>query len=240
MEERPIIVAIDGPGGVGKSTVAKAVARHLQIPYLETGAMYRALGLKVLEEEIDPEDEERVVEVANQLDLTIAARPDGSAEILLDREPLGTRVRDESVARITSKVAAFPEVRRRLVDLQRSFGSQVGGVVEGRDIGSRVFPETPFKFFLEADPQIRAERRLGEHRSRGRADASIEELRREMEERDRRDSERSESPLRKDASYQTIDTSRMTVEQVSARVIEEVERLRGESSSSDPESSFAE
>ena len=105
-------MAIDGPGGVGKSTVAKAVARHLQIPYLATGAMYRALGLRVLEEEVDPEDEEGVVEIAGRLDLTIDARPDGSAEILLDREPLGERVRDESVARITSKVAAYPAVRR--------------------------------------------------------------------------------------------------------------------------------
>jgi cytidylate kinase len=238
--ERPIIVAIDGPGGVGKSTVAKAVARQLQIPYLETGAMYRALGLKVLEEQVDPEDEEGVVEVAGRLDLTIVARPDGSAEILLDREPLGERVRDESVARITSKVAAYPAVRRRLVGLQRSFGNEVGGVVEGRDIGSRVFPETPFKFFLDADPRVRAERRLGEHRARGRVDASVEELRREIEARDRRDSERAESPLRKDASYLTIDTSGMTAEQVSARVIAEIERLRRESGASGVQSTFAE
>ena len=224
--ERPIVVAIDGPGGVGKSTAARALAERLGVPYLETGAMYRALGLKTLEIGVDPADEGAVVGIAASLDLDLTVLEDGRTSILLDGEPLGERIRDEAVARTTSVVAALPGVRRRMVDLQRRFGEEVGGVVEGRDIGTRVFPDTPFKFFLEADAEVRAGRRHGEHASRGSSAAGLETLRRELEKRDRRDAERADSPLRKDESYRVIDTTRLTAEEVVERMWQEIERRR--------------
>lgn len=222
-----LIVAIDGPGGVGKSTVARAVARRLGVPYLETGAMYRALGLTALESGVSLDDEGTVAEIAADLELEIEVLADGSTVIRRDGEALGDRLRDEAVAQAASRVATLPAVRRRMVEMQRRFGLRSGGVLEGRDIGTKVFPETPYKFFLDADPAVRLERRLGEHRSRGVGGADLEELRRELEERDRRDSERTDSPLTKDASYVVVDTTELEVEQVVARVLGEIERLSG-------------
>ena len=220
--EGPVIVAIDGPGGVGKSTVARRLAERLGVPYLETGAMYRALGLKVLRRGVDPEDEAAVLEVAASLDLDVEILPAGEVSIRLDGAPVGDRIRDEDVARSTSKVAAYSDVRRRMVELQRRVGGQQGGVVEGRDIGTKVFPSTPFKFFLEADPEVRALRRLGEHVGRGEVGGDLGALGAELAERDRRDAERSDSPLRKDASYTVLDTSELTVEEVVERIYKKI------------------
>lgn len=238
----PLVVAIDGPGGVGKSTVARAVARRLGVPYLETGAMYRALGLAALEAGVPLDDETRVASIAAGLALDIEVRPDGSTVIRRDGEELGERLRDEAVAQAASRVATLPAVRRRMVEMQRRFGLRSGGVLEGRDIGTKVFPETPYKFFLDADPEVRLERRLGEYRSRGVAGADLEELRRELAVRDRRDRERADSPLTKDDSYRVVDTTELSVEQVVTRVLAEIERLRragvsrpgGASRSTDP------
>lgn len=221
-----LIVAIDGPGGVGKSTVARAIARRLGIPYLETGAMYRAVGLKALEAGVSLDDEDAVERVAAELDLEMEVLADGATVIRLDGEPLGDRIRDESIAQAASRVATLPAVRRRMVELQRRFGGQAGGVLEGRDIGTKVFPTTPYKFFLDADPEVRLERRLGEHRSRGVDGADLEAVRRELAERDRRDSERADSPLTKDDSYVVVDTSELGVEQVVERLEREIGRIR--------------
>jgi cytidylate kinase len=223
-DDGPVIVAIDGPGGVGKSTVTRLLARRLSLPYLETGAMYRALGLKVLDEALDPADEPAVSRLAETLDLEIEALPDGGTSIRLDGRAVGERLRDERVAQVTSQVAQYPRVRQRMVDLQRRFGRRQGAVMEGRDIGTRVFPETPFKFFLEADPEVRVRRRLGEHRERGAGEQDPEALRRELLERDERDRRRADSPLRRDASYTAIDTSRLTAEEVAERIAAVVER----------------
>lgn len=222
-----LIVAIDGPGGVGKSTVARAIARRLGVPYLETGAMYRALGLAALEAGVDLDDEEAVERVAAELALDMEVLPDGRTTVRLEGEPLGERLRDERVAQAASRVATLPAVRRRMVEMQRRFGRRAGGVLEGRDIGTKVFPETPHKFFLDADPEVRLERRLGEHRERGIAGAELEELRRELEERDRRDSERADSPLTKDDSYVVVDTSELGIPQVVERLEREIARRSG-------------
>lgn len=226
-ESPATIVAIDGPGGVGKSTAARRLAEALELPYLETGAMYRALGLKVLESGTDSEDEEAVAETAAALDLGLEVLPRGEIAVCLDGRSVGARIRDEDVARLTSKIAAYSRVRRRMVELQRRFGERSGGVVEGRDIGSKVFPDTPFKFFLDADPEVRARRRLGEHADRGAAAADLAVLRRELADRDRRDAERADSPLSKDASYVVIDTTHLSAEQVVQRMLREIGRLSG-------------
>jgi len=214
-DSRPAwIVAIDGPGGVGKSTVARRLAERLSLPFLETGAMYRALGYKVVSRGVDPAREREVAALAETLDLRMERGEDGSLEILLDGEVLGDRARSEQVAQVTSQVAAYPQVRRRMVELQQRVGRETGGVIEGRDIGTKVFPQTPLKFFLEADPEERARRRYRELAGRPGADADLGAVRAEMESRDRRDAGRADSPMHKDSSYTVIDTTELTADEV--------------------------
>lgn len=230
----PLIVAIDGPAGVGKSTAARLLARRLGVPYLDTGAMYRALALQVLEEGVDPGDRERVEQVAAAADLTLepAAGEDGERlEVLLDGRPLGDRIREPRVGEVTSLIASYPGVRRRLVELQRREGLRRGGVVEGRDIGTRVFPETPFKFFLDARPEVRHQRRFQELRRAGRKITSGE-VAREMADRDHRDAHRSDSPLIRDSSYVTVDTSDIPVEEVVERMLAAIRPAAKDSGSS--------
>jgi cytidylate kinase len=217
---RPVI-AIDGPSGVGKSTAARRLARRLGLPYLDTGAMYRALALAVLDAGADPGDRAAVAAIAEGADLRIAPAADGGLEVLLDGAPAGERIRTPRIGEASSVIAAYPEVRRRLVALQRAGGEAHGGVIEGRDIGSRVFPGTPHKFFLTAPPEVRHRRRWEERRAAGRA-ASWDEVVAEIEGRDRRDAERSESPLTFDASYIVIDTSELTADEVVDRIADAV------------------
>ncbi len=212
----PLIVAIDGPSGVGKSTVAKALARRLKVPFLDTGAMYRAVALAVMEQGIDPSNQASVEKLAKGLDLTLESRPgaDGLClEILLDGGSVEGRIRTPEVGALTSAISIYPVVRQRLVDLQRATGRRFGAVVEGRDIGTRVFPETPHKFFLDADPRVRAERRQLQMKEQGKA-TTVDEILAKMVERDRRDSQREHSPLTYDESYQLVDTTRLSTDQV--------------------------
>lgn len=218
------VIAIDGPSGAGKTTVARAVAARLGVPYLETGAMYRALGLKVLEEGIDPEDRERVEALAAELDLRLERAEGGRVRILLDGRPVGDRIRTVAVSTATSQVSVYPAVRRRMVALQRRCAAEHGIVMEGRDIGTRVFPDTPYKFFLEATPDVRVERRLRQLREAGRAEPSRASLAEEVLSRDRRDSSRSESPLTRDGGYEIIDTSVLSPDEVVERIVERVSR----------------
>jgi cytidylate kinase len=211
---RPLIVAIDGPAGVGKSTVARLLARRLGVPYLETGAMYRAVAHQVLARGVSPADQAAVEALAGSVDVRLdAPGPGGDVAVLLEGEPVGDRIRTPEVAAATSAVAAYPAVRRRLVALQRQGAERWGGVVEGRDIGTRVVPEAPFKFFLEARPEVRFRRRYEELRRSGRP-VRLEEVEEEMSRRDHRDSHRADSPLRRNASYVALDTSERTPEEV--------------------------
>jgi cytidylate kinase len=220
MGETPRVVAIDGPSGGGKTTAARLLAERLELPVLDTGAMYRAAALKVLEAGVDPGDREAVLEVlaATEIDLLELA---SGLEVVLDGRPVGERIRTPEVSEATSRISVYPEVRRRQVALQRRFAGRAGAVVEGRDIGTVVFPDTPHKFFLSARPEVRAERRCRELRAAGE-DTTRSQVLREILERDRRDSARRDSPLSFDDSYTVIDTSDLSPEEIVERIVEEV------------------
>jgi cytidylate kinase len=216
-EKSPIVIAIDGPSGVGKSTAARCLAKRLGVPFLDTGAMYRAIALRVLERGVDPADRAQAEPVAAEADIALRQRPDGSFEVLLDGAPVEPAIRAPHVGEAASAVAAHPAVRRRLVELQRATASRFGGVLEGRDIGTRVFPETPYKFFLDARPDVRAERRRAELLAAGRQ-VTADEVRAELAARDRRDTSRADSPLTRDASYTFVDASDLCIDEVVERL----------------------
>lgn len=220
----PLVVAIDGAAGTGKSTVARALARELALPYLDTGAMYRALALRALELGVAPEDRAAVAAMLPATNLELRLAGDGSAEILLDGGPLDSRIRSAEVAAATSRLAVHPEVRERLVEIQRTLARRHGGVIEGRDIGTRVVPETPFKFFLRAEPEVRARRRLADLRAAGRRDLDEAEVARDLAERDARDVSRALSPLVPAPDAVWIDTSALSAEEVVAELVRRVRR----------------
>jgi cytidylate kinase len=218
----PLIVAIDGPSGVGKSTAARRLAGRLGVPFLDTGAMYRAIGLKVLESGVDPHDHARVLALSEAADVRLGRRPDGSFEVLLDGQPVESRIRTPEVSEATSTIAVYPEVRQRMVSLQREAASQFGAVLEGRDIGTRVFPDTPYKFYLDARADVRFRRRFEELRAAGRPSvyADVED---EISRRDQRDSTRPDSPLTRDDSYVLIDSSDLSADEVVERMARAIE-----------------
>ena len=222
MSEPAPVVAIDGPSGVGKSTAAKALARRLRLPYLDTGAMYRSVAFEVLRRGIDPADAQAVAEVAASIDLRLEIVA-GESRLLLRGEPLGDAIRSPEVSAVTSQISTQSAVRAHLVSLQRRFVEPSGGVVEGRDIGTVVFPETPFKFYLDASPMERARRRHRQLHGDEGDPASLEETAEQLAARDRQDRERADSPLRRDSSYVLIDSTDLDLEEVLDRMVAHVE-----------------
>lgn len=199
------MVAIDGPSGVGKSTVARRLAGRLGVPVLDTGAMYRAAALAVLDAGIAVDDPAAVAcAAASEVGLRRAA--DGRLEVTLGGVPVAARIRTPEVTEATSKLAVHGAVRRRMVALQRTAAAEHGAVVEGRDIGTVVFPDTPHRFYLDARPEIRAARRLAQLAVAG-IDADAAEVESSIRRRDARDAGRAESPLTFDDRYHHIDTS---------------------------------
>ncbi len=202
--------------------MARAVARRLGVPYLGTGAMYRALALEVLERRVDPADRGQVEELARAVDLGFALDRDGSLEVQLNGSPVGERIQGLRVAQVTSQISVYRGVRERMVELQRAWAGRHGAVVEGRDIGTRVFPDTPHKFFLDAPLAVRAERRWRELEDR-EGTTSRADVTREVAERDERDTSRPDSPLACDESYRRIDTGGLTAAEVAERIVAAVQ-----------------
>ena len=214
----PLIVAIDGPSGAGKSTAARALAERLHVPYIDTGAMYRAIGLAARKQGIGLPiaDPDSVAAIAESARLGVELSPQGN-RISIDGRDVTEEIRQPEISLYASAVSAIPGVRRRLVAEQQRLARSGGGVVEGRDIGTKVFPETPFKFFLTASPAVRVERRTRELAERGSPQPYAEVLA-DMKRRDRDDSSRAESPLTLDGSYTVIDSSGRDVEDVVAEM----------------------
>jgi CMP/dCMP kinase len=210
----PLIVAIDGPAGAGKSTVARGLAARLGVPYIDTGAMYRAIGLAARERGValPIEDPEAVSAIAESVRLGVEFVPAGT-RVSIDGRDVSEAIREPEISRYASAVSAIPAVRRLLVKEQQRLGRSGGGVMEGRDIGTKVFPETPFKFFLTASPAVRAERRARELAARGTPQPYADVLS-EMKRRDRDDSTRAESPLTLDGGYVVIDSGGRSVDDV--------------------------
>ncbi len=217
-----MIISIDGPGGSGKSTVARMLARRLGYLYVNTGAMYRAMALKVLRQGVAADDDETIVKLSRETDVTIRRRPDGGTDVFLDGENVTERVRDVDVTEAVSRVSSIPSVRRWLVEKQRAAAETDNVVCEGRDIGTVVFPSADYKFYLTASLEERANRRLGEFGDRG-IERSVDDVMAELEERDRMDSTREMSPLRKAGDAVEIDSTNMSPEEV----VEEILRRAG-------------
>lgn len=214
---KPLVIAIDGPAGAGKSTVAQMLAARLGLNYVDSGATYRAAALKVLDSGVSPEDEAAVAQVVSRADVRFVT--DGPrARVLLDGRDVTAEIRDSRVTLAAAQVSRLPEVRRKLVALQRALASGRGVVMEGRDIGTVVFPDAPLKIFLKADVQERARRRLEQDRLNGR-DASLEQTAYEIGRRDQLDAERKISPLVPAPDAVEIDSTDLTAQQVVERVL---------------------
>ncbi|HEX9305786.1 MAG TPA: (d)CMP kinase [Thermoanaerobaculia bacterium] len=222
-------MAIDGPSGAGKSTVAKALAHRLQVPYIDTGAMYRAVGLAARERGVilPVKDPDLVADIAESVSLELDVSG-GETRVWLDGRDVTDAIRLPEISLYASAVSAIPAVRRRLVAEQRRLAALKGGVLEGRDIGTRVFPDTPYKFFLTAPLAVRAQRRARELALRATPQPE-EVVRAEIERRDRDDSTRSDSPLTFDDSYALVDTGRREI----GEIVDELEaRVRALSAGS--------
>jgi CMP/dCMP kinase len=218
-----VIVAIDGPSGAGKSTLAKRLARELGFIYLDTGAMYRALALKMLRQGIDSEDETQLAALLRQTEIALREHG-GRLQVLLDGADVADLIRTPEISQVASKVSARKIVRQRMTELQRAAAGQGDIVAEGRDIGTVIFPEAQVKVYLDASVNERARRRFEELRANGRQ-VSIEDTIRELTERDRRDSERDLAPLCRAADAVAVDSSALTADAVAERVMELI-RLR--------------
>jgi cytidylate kinase len=215
-----LIIAIDGPSAAGKSTLAKRLAKDLGFTYLDTGAMYRALALKVLNESTDISDAGAVPELISRTEIDLVEK-DGQLRVLLDGEDVSDKIRTPEVSQMASKTSALQVVRRWMLGLQRALGQRGNVVAEGRDIGTVVFPEAEVKIYLNASVQERARRRVEELRKAGRQ-VSLDETLREMGERDKRDSERDLAPLRQADDAIAIDSTRLDAEALAQTVMQQI------------------
>lgn len=215
----PYSIAIDGPAGAGKSTIAKAVARELGYVYIDTGAMYRAVGLFCIDEAIALTDEARVSEAVRDIDITIAYDEEGAQQVFLNGANVSTRIRTQQVGDAASTVSQYPAVREKMVKLQQSLAEHTSVVMDGRDIASKVLPNADTKIYLTASVEERARRRANELREKGEL-CDIAEVEAEIRARDDRDMHRQHSPLIQVPEAVLVDSSTLTIDETIDRILE--------------------
>jgi cytidylate kinase len=219
-----LVIAIDGPSGAGKSTVARLLARRLGYLYIDTGAMYRSVGWKANREGIDPADEVRLADLCSRTEITIR-NDSGDPRFFVDGRDVSGEIRTPEMGMMASAVSKSPAVRARLLTLQRDLGRQGGVVMDGRDIGTVVFPDADLKFYLDASAAERGRRRYLELKAKG-LDVDLVRITREIEERDRQDSERTLAPLKKAEDAVLVDSSTMNIDDVLDRMLSEIAKVR--------------
>ncbi len=226
MTETHFSVAIDGPSGAGKSTIAKAVAERFGFIYVDTGAIYRTVGLATQRAGIDPQDTDAVIALLPALDIAFAHGDDGLQHMFLNGEDVSALIRTPEISMYASKVSAIPEVRAFLMEMQRSMARRTSVIMDGRDIGTVVLPDAALKIFLTASAEARAERRYKELIEKGQS-VTFDEVLRDMAQRDENDTTRAAAPLRAAEDAVLLDTSTLSLAESIDAVAELVEQRRG-------------
>ena len=211
-------VAIDGPAGAGKSTIAKLVAKEKGYIYVDTGAMYRGLAIHFLDKGIQPQETEKVIEACKDAEVTIAYE-DAVQHVYLNGKDISSRLRNEEVGNMASVTSAIPEVRKKLLELQQNLAKTQNVIMDGRDIGTCVLPHADVKVYLTASVETRAKRRYQELQEKGE-DCNLEEIAHDIEERDRRDMTREIAPLKQAEDAVLVDSSGMTIAEVVKTIVD--------------------
>jgi cytidylate kinase len=217
---RPLIIAIDGPSGAGKGTIARAVAAHLAYRHIDTGAMYRAVAWKAIQDGVNLQDEAAVAALSERADFDLTG-----GRVVIDGHDVARAIRTPEIDAAATAVARHPAVRRALVSRQRAFGASGGVVMEGRDIGTVVFPDADVKVYLDASPEERARRRANDPAHRASTSPALSDVATALAERDRSDSTRAVSPLAMAPDAILVETTGLDVDTVVARVLAEIERV---------------
>ena len=215
----PYSIAIDGPAGAGKSTIARAVAKELGYVYIDTGAMYRAVGLYVLKKKIELSDEKKIVEALPLLDISLSYDDEGVQHVLLNEEDVSSAIRTERVSEAASVVSQYKAVREKLVALQQALAKRTSVVMDGRDIASKVLPDADTKIYLTASVEERARRRARELQEKGEP-CNIKAVEKDIEERDYRDMHRAQSPLVRVEDAVLVDSSDLTIDETIDRILD--------------------
>lgn len=218
-------IAIDGPAGAGKSTIAKKIAAALSFVYVDTGAMYRAIGLYLIRLGIEGTQEEKIATTLSNINVKIEY-VSGEQQVILNGENVNSCIRTEEVSQMTSKISVYPAVRQKLLQLQQTMAKESDVIMDGRDIGTCVLPNADVKIYLTADPVVRAKRRFLELTQKG-MDCQLEDIERDIRERDHRDMTREVAPLKKAEDAIEVNTSTLTIDEVVERIVTIIREKRG-------------
>lgn len=223
MSEKKIAIAIDGPAGAGKSTIAKAISKKIGIVYLDTGAMYRTVALKAIRSDVDTKDESALENIVRDIDIKIEYK-DGSQHVLLEGEDVSGLIRTHEISMGASNVATIVPVRLKMVELQQRIAEETSVVMDGRDIGTYVLPNADLKIFLTASADERAKRRFLEMQEKGDNSATLEEIKSDIIRRDENDSKREFAPLKKADDAIEIDSTQYSIDEVLAEIFKLLEQ----------------